>query len=667
VAPSSRRTLARAALGLGALLAAAPVAAEPRIARLTPPSELYRSGAATPVISRFLPGQRFDLQATVVPDAGHVIRSVEWRVDGRPAAGGIAETQTQGLKPALGDGTPTPPGTLVATLRAYSLARAGVHELAVLARQDDGREARAVGNFAIQPPVGQGTRVRNVILLLGDGMGLAHRSAARIVAGGYTQGKVRAPLAMDGFPSVALVRTASLTSIVTDSAPGMSNYVTGNKAANFEEGVFPDDTLDDFDNPRVEYLSEFLHRTRGTALGLVTTADVFDATPAANAVHTASRRAGTGIVDQYLDDRGLTGLTVLLGGGRKWFLPAGEPGSQRAAETDYVLPPTLARAWGAAAGARDPARNLLADFQAAGFRYAATAAELAAAPVDHPLLGLFAFGNMNVALDKIAGRRHRSDVVAEFGLPDQPMLDEMARKALAVLERAPRGFYLMIEGASIDKQAHAMDSDRWLYDVLEFDRAVAVAREFASRHPDTLVLVTADHETGGASILGASRVPTAELRERAAAGGGAKRLRDGVVGVYDDAGFPSYRIETDGYPADPDPDHKLLIGYGANGDRYEDWLASLRPLRDGQQPTAPPSPFPVYPEGYAPSPLARDTGGGYLVTGQVEGTGAVHTGTDVPLSALGRGARRFHGVIDNTDVFFEIAGAVLSGARTRED
>lgn len=659
--PASWR--ACAALLLGLLASAA--AAAPRVARLTPPSELFRSGVAAPVVARFLPGQRFDLQATVVPDDGQAIDAVEWYVDGYRPARGVAETATSGLAATLADGRPTPPGTLVASVRGYALDRPGVHELRVVARQRDGQTAEARGNFAIEAPQGQGPRVRNVILLLGDGLGIAQRTAARIVGAGYSLGKARSLLALDSFPHVALVRTASLNSIVTDSAPGMSSYVTGNKAANNEEGVFPDDTLDPFDNPRVEYLAEYLHRTRGTALGLVTTADVFDATPAANAAHTASRSAGTGIVDQYLDDRGLTGLRVLMGGGRRWFLPAGTPGSQRAATSDYVLGEALARGWGAATGRRDPQRDLLGDFVAAGFRYAATATELAAAPVDRPLLGLFAYGNMNVALDKIGGRRGSSAVVAEFGLTDQPMLDEMATKALAVLERAPQGFYLMIEGASIDKQAHAMDSDRWLFEVLEFDRAVAVARAFAARHPGTLVLVTADHETGGAAIIGASRLATAELRARAAAGGGPALLRDGVVGVYDAAGFPAYPLAPDGYPSTADPDHKLLIGYGANADRYEDWLANPRPLEDHQQPSAPPSPFPVYPQGYPAGPLGRDAAGGYLVTGQVEGGGAAHTGSDVPLSAFGRGAARFHGVIDNTDVFFEVAGAVLRGARGR--
>ena len=107
--------------------------------------------------------------------------------------------------------------------------------------------------------------------------------AGRIMAKGYAQGKAKGLLTMDTFPNTGMVMTASLNSIVTDSAPGMQNYVTGNKANNNQEGVFPDDTLDAFDNPRVEYLSEYLHNLQGKSLGVVTTADVFDATPASMA------------------------------------------------------------------------------------------------------------------------------------------------------------------------------------------------------------------------------------------------------------------------------------------------------------------------------------------------------------------------------------------------
>jgi alkaline phosphatase len=441
--------------------------------------------------------------------------------------------------------------------------------------------------------------------------------------------------------------------------------------------VFPDDTADAFDNPRVEYLSEYLHRTQGKALGIVTTADVFDATPAANAVHTANRGNGTGIVDQFLDDRGLTGLSVLMGGGRKWFLPNGDAlkadgsrngqavnGSQRDAKTDYVLPSDLVAGWGAAVGAKDPSRDLIADFQGAGFAYAPDRLGLAAAAGADKLLGLFAYSNMNVAFDKINKRRGVSTIVDDYGFPDQPMLDEMAATALQVLSRQKNGFVALIEGASIDKQAHLMDTDRWLLEVIEFDRAVQVAKDFAAKHPDTLVIVTADHECSGAAIIGASTQPIATMRAAAAPAAGASApsaatLRDPIVGVYQAAKFPKYTIADDGYPQSTDVDRKMLIGYGANADRYESWLANATPTQDTQQPFVGQAPQ----SGYPANPGVRNAANGFLVTGQVPGDQAVHTATDVPLSALGRGASLFSGVMDNTDIFFKIAQAATKGVK----
>jgi alkaline phosphatase len=449
----------------------------------------------------------------------------------------------------------------------------------------------------------------------------------------------------------------------------MSSYVSGNKNNNNEEGVFPDDTTDPFDNPRIEYLSEYLHRTQGKALGLVTTSDVFDATPAANAIHTSSRGAGTGIVDQYLDDRGLTGLTVLMGGGRKWFLPATTPGSARGDRTDYAFSSTdahtadIVKRWGAAPGAMDKERNLLADFQSAGFAYAgdkSTLDSLDASKTDR-LLGLFALSNMNVALDKIDGRRNKAlgingRVVDDYGFPDQPMLDEMTSKALKVLDRQKNGFLLMVEGASIDKQAHNMDTERWMLDTLEFDRAVALAQAYAASRSDTLVIITADHECAGVALIGGSRVSDARLQSLVREGGG-NALRDTVVGVYEQAGFPKYKISTDGYPETTDIDNRMLVGYGANSDRMEDFRTNDRPLQDSQQPFVKKEPLAIYPAG----PMARDAEGKYMVTGQVPGDSAVHTATDIPLSAFGPGAYAFTGVLDNTDVFFKLAQAAVKG------
>ena len=98
------------------------------------------------------------------------------------------------------------------------------------------------GNFEVVGIDKSGHKAKNIIIMLGDGMGSGHRTAARIMLNGVAQGKVKGKLSMDTFPVTASIMTASLNSIVTDSAPGMQNYVTGNKAANNQEGVWPDDT-----------------------------------------------------------------------------------------------------------------------------------------------------------------------------------------------------------------------------------------------------------------------------------------------------------------------------------------------------------------------------------------------------------------------------------------
>ncbi len=635
------------------------VSAAPIVSRLTPPSDLFSfKDPSPPYISRFLPGQRFDLQATISPDAAQTIAGVKFYVDNGEVAGTVT------LVRATVAGLPA--NTLVATLRAYSNLTPGVHRLTVSATQlPDGQSVIATGNFEV---VNLGTaagnpKAKNIILMIGDGMGIAHRTAARFVLNGVSQGKALAPLAMDTFPVTGLVQTCSLNSIVTDSAPGASCYSTGNKNNNNQEGVFPDDTLDAFDNPRTEYMGEFLARTQGKSLGIVTTADVFDATPAAQAIHTQARGNGTGICDQYLDEATVkSNLTVLLGGGRKWFLPASIAGSARVSANDYVLSAELATGWGVATGALDPDRDLLSDFQKAGFTYAANATQLKAAPSSTTkLLGLFALSNMNVAADKIDGRRGSPAVVNEFGFPDQPMLDEMTDAALAVLAKNPAGFVLMVEGASIDKQAHNMDTDRWILDTIEFDRAIARAKAFAAANPDTLVLITADHECAGVNIIGASTVTQASLNARANSGGGAAQLRDpAVVGTYDLAGFPVYGIQPDGYPATTNPDRKMLIGYAAGSDRYEDWQSNPRPIQDTQQPFNNTAPLSSYPA----DPTKRKTAGNYFIAGQVPGTSAVHTASDIPISAYGRGAAHFTGTMDNTDVFFRAMKAVLVGADT---
>jgi alkaline phosphatase len=642
--------------------------ASPKITRLTPPSELFSSKNEMPMISRFLPDQRFDIQSTIIPDnESQKITKVIFYIDNEEIKIPVSIKYCES-----GCVDKIPKNSAIATIRAYSTLKTGKHILKVIATQTDGQNATATGNFEVVPLVEGGKKVKNIIILLGDGMGGAQRTAARIVEGGYAQGKTITPLVMDTFPVTGLVKTSSLNSIITDSSPGMSSYVTGNKSNNNEEGVFPDDTLDVFDNPRVEYLSEYLFRTQGKALGIVTTADVFDATPAANAIHTSDRSAGTGIVDQFFDDRKLSGLSVLMGGGRKWFLPASMPGSARSDKNDYAFSTTdphtanIVSRWGASTGKLDKERDLIADFKTAGFNYAPDKKTLDSfnAGNTNKLLGLFSYSNMNVALDKIDGRRSvkngvKGTVVEDYGFPDQPMLEEMTAKALEILSKDPKGFVLMVEGASIDKQAHNMDTERWLLDTIEFDHAVKVVKDFSDKNKDTLVIITADHECAGVALIGGSIVSNTRLKELVKVGG-VDNVRDKVVGLYEKAGFPKYKIANDNYPETTDIDFRLIVGYGANSDRYEDWMTNKLPIQDPQQPFINTTPLNTYPK----TPLNRDEDGKFLVTGQVPGSSAVHTAVDVPISAMGPGTLNFTGVLDNTDVFFILAQSAVKGATT---
>jgi len=663
------------ALALLMLIASAPAGAAPAGAALLPPD-----GA------RFLVKQRFDIR--IEGQASGPVTARLW-IDGKETAfssGGQGTPATDGISAK---------GWAGFDLRGTALERPGWHSVTA-GISDASGTATVTSRIQVIDPFNRtkgGRLTKNIVIMLGDGMGIAHRTAARIVRYGVTAGNPNGQLEMDQFPGTGLVSTHSLNSIITDSSPGMACYSTGNHAANGQEGVYPAHVSNPFFAPRVEYLAEYLHRLKGTALGLVSTADVEDATPAANAVHTANRNHGTGIVDQYLDESDPadsrnygTGLRVLMGGGRRWFLPASSLYSSRTTATGYAgLPGDLRAGWNlpATPAAQGSAgRDLIAEFKAAGFSYASTGSELkalSAGPAPDRLLGLFGYGNMNVALDKVAKRRGTlppgasSFVVDDYLAPDQPMLDEMADAAFQVLARDPNGFVLMVEGAHIDKQSHLMDADRTIGETLEFDRAVGVARRWADRLGDTTVLVLADHECSGFSLIGAlslaGGIPALKNLPSDAATLAPTQVpaRQSAVGTYDLAGFPAYQILGDGYPATMDVEHKVLVGFGANSDRYESWLSKPTPVIDSLLPNEFKGATGLLgARGYATLPGLRDLDrNGFFVRGQVDAEGqAVHTATDIPVSAYSSGSRawmRFGGAQKNIDVFVKLAKAALSG------
>jgi alkaline phosphatase len=629
--------------------------------------------------AKFLSGQRFDIR---VEGQGTGPFSATLAIDG------AVQTFTSGVQSSTTTDGISLTGWGGFNLRGYSSCEPGTHTIKATFTDSAGTTT-VTSSFDVDDPFGSRDGLKNVIIMLGDGMGTAHRTAARLVRHGATAGDPNGYLAMDSLPATGMIVTHSLNSVITDSAPGMACYSTGIHQANGQEGVLPAHVTNPFFYPRVEYMAEYLHRVQQKSLGLVSTADLEDATPAANAVHTGNRGAGTGIVDQYLDEgdwggtgRFGTGLRVLMGGGRRWFLPTGTFGSSRSASSDYpALPADLLAGWNlpsTSAGAEDPSRDLIHDFKLAGFSYADTASALnttLAGPTPSKLLGLFAYGNMNVAMDKIAKRRGvlvagaTTFSVDDYHAPDQPMLDEMTAAALKVLgNKNKRGFVLMVEGAHIDKQSHAMDAERAVLDTLEFDRAIAVARDFAEKvDRKTVVVVLADHECSGFSIIGGLTGGIDNARNLAGDGTvtdpNTQPARQKIVGTYDSAGFPTYNILADGYPESMDVNGKLLFGFGANGDRYETWLTKPRPIIDSLLPNDIKGELGT--AAYPAQPYNRDQASGYFIRGQAVGKDqAVHTASDIPISAYSPRAQvqqQFVGVQRNIDVFNKLMRAVLGG------
>src|SRR6266852_6494312 len=249
-------------------------------------------------------------------------------------------------------------------LRDASLAPPGVYRL----RVSDGANSRELEwNVYDSGP----RRAKNVILVIGDGMSLAHRVAARVLAKGIAEGKARGKLAIDDMPHMALVATAGSDAIITDSANSASAYATGHKSAVNAMGVYADRTIDPFDDPRVENITSLVKRRLGMAVGIVTNTEIEDATPAAMVAHVRRRSEYDRIVEQFFAAK----PEVILGGGRANFLPKSAPGSRRKDEIDYI-----------------------ARFSDAGYPVALTASEMAAAasdPATNRLLGLFTLGNMD--------------------------------------------------------------------------------------------------------------------------------------------------------------------------------------------------------------------------------------------------------------------------------
>lgn len=276
-----------------------------------------------------------------------------------------------------------------------------------------------------------------MILMIGDGMGTSHVTAARICASG---------LNMERLPVGGLQMTFSSDTIVTDSAASATAMATGFKTYNGAISVDPD-------GQSLKTVLEYAEET-GMSTGLVVTCSITHATPAAFVSHIDDR----GKYDEIAMQIAGGGVDVLFGGGIGYFLPGDME-----------------------EGLREDNMDLIAQLD--------QRMTIARSPGDFRKLA----GNTPAAF--FLSKGHPGDV-GERGVS----LAEMTQKAIEILSENGKGFFLMIEGSQIDWAAHDNDAEGIISEMLDFDIAVGAALDFAEIDGETLVIVTADHETGGFAV-----------------------------------------------------------------------------------------------------------------------------------------------------------------------
>lgn len=351
---------------------------------------------------------------------------------------------------------------------------------------------------------------KNVILLIGDGMGDSEITAARNYAegaGGFFKGIDALPLTGQ-YTHYSLDKKTHKPDYVTDSAASATAWATGVKSYNGAIGV----DVTGHSQPTILELA----KAAGKATGNVSTAELQDATPAALIAHVTSRKCygpekttdicpenalekgGKGsISEQLLNAR----ADVTLGGGAKSFTEVAKAGEWQG-------------------------KTLQQQANERGYQWVTDAQGLTAvttASQQQPVLGLFSEGNMPVRwLGPKAvyhGNLEQQAVTCEVNkqrTASTPTLAEMTDKAIQLLEKQPQGFFLQVEGASIDKQDHAANPCGQIGETVDLDEAVQKALEFARKDGNTLVIVTADHAHASQIIANDSKAPglTQKLRTK---------------------------------------------------------------------------------------------------------------------------------------------------------
>jgi len=476
-------------------------------------------------------------------------------------------------------------------------------------------------------------RAKNVILFVGDGMGVSTVTAARILDGQQrgVDGEWNR-LSFETFSNLALAVTASANQQTSDSAPTATAMVTGIKTNEGAISVDQSIARQEFcaETTRARSVKTILERAeeRGMSTGVVSTARITHATPAVNYAHISNRNWEANdsidsdlgstvlppgctrvkdIAAQLIDFSIGDGIEVALGGGRPYFEPITKSDPEYSSHT----------------GRRTDGRDLTTEWSARpGAAYVWNKQQFDAIDPDKTrrLLGLFELSHLKYEVDRA------NDTAGE------PSLAEMTRKAIQMLKKNPKGFYLMVEGGRIDHAHHVGNAYRALTDTIALAEAVKVAREMTDDE-DTLIVVTADH-SHTMTIAGYPSRGNPIL--------GKADTGPGLIGVSpvatDSLGLP---YTTLGYMNGPG-------GWIGNGSRRE-----FEPLTEGYTAEIPFT-------GKRPDLTSVDTASpNYLQEAAIPTLGAeTHAGEDVAIYANGPRSYLFRGTLEQNAIYHVMANAL---------
>ncbi|KAF9321950.1 hypothetical protein BG003_009268 [Podila horticola] len=318
----------------------------------------------------------------------------------------------------------------------------------------------------IPAPIPEPKKTRNVIMMISDGFGPASQTYGRSYWQYQNNFTESAKTSLDSI-LVGASRTRSSSSLVTDSAAGATAFSCALKSYNAAIGVDPSGV------PCGTVLEAAKEKDMLT--GLVVTSRVTHATPAAFSAHVIHRDMEDLIAEQQMGDYELgRQVDLMLGGGRCFFLPNTTEGSCRTDDRNLIKESQEKHGW----------KNVLLNRRQFDEKI------VGGKVLGLPTMGLFHLGHMNFEIDRQPS--------------EEPALHEMAQAALDSLKehstKADKGFFLMIEGSRIDMGAHNNDPVAHVHEILEYHRTIALVRDFVAQNPDTIMISTSDHETGGFTL-----------------------------------------------------------------------------------------------------------------------------------------------------------------------